>query len=290
MFVPLSPSYNVNRRCNETMEIIGSPRQQKTSKEEEVCDDKQQRKENNKTSSLNHNQNSKREDSPSSNNVENDNKEESLNHTQNGGCAGSPSSNEVKNNKEENLHIQNGGCDGSPSCSNEEENPSFDLLAAEETVNYSSNRSVPELIEYYEDSCVVDEFDPREVTLSESPTKGAAPKSPRFVVLNCREHELPAHQRRSIDELSTITISYDWKDVSQLKATEEPEDTTVIVPTSIQILTNIELRERLLGYGEKPGPISESTKKVYQRHLARIEASAGAGGGSGNQKNKEVSS
>lgn len=192
----------------------------------------------------------------------------------------SPSSNGTGNHDKLD-HIPAAGSVGSPS-SNDEAG-TIDLLA-EETVNYSNNKSVSELIEYYEDNYIVQEFDPKEETLSESPTKGP-PKSPsRFVVLNCRDHDLPVHQRRSIDELTTITISYDWKDISQLKATEESEETAVIVSTSIQALTNGELRERLISHGETPGPISESTKKVYQRYLARLEAN----GGKMSDKNKEV--
>lgn len=157
----------------------------------------------------------------------------------------------------------------------DEEN-GIDLLT-EDTVNYSNNRSVLELIDYYEDRDNIEstetpgeEFNTKEETISESPTK--QPKScSHFVVLDCRQDELSVNHRRSIDELSTITVSYDWKDVSQLKATEEVEDCTTSVPASIQALTNIELRDRLVGLGENPGPISASTRKVYQKHLVRLE-------------------
>ena len=92
-------------------------------------------------------------------------------------------------------------------------------------------------------------------------------------MINCREEEISQHQRRSLDELSSITVSYDWKDVSQLmKVTLDSSDTTVEIPPSVLALTNMELKDRLISLGEKPGPISDTTRRVYQKHLVKIES------------------
>jgi len=153
-------------------------------------------------------------------------------------------------------------------------------LATEDTVNYSNdnnNTSVSRLIEYFEENdehCGGERFgalSSHDVTLAESPSK-VLNKSSHFVMINCREGEISQHQRRSLDELSSITVSYDWKDVSQLRrVTLESTETTVEIPPSILALTNMELKDRLMSLGEKPGPISDTTRRVYQKHLVKIE-------------------
>ena len=129
-------------------------------------------------------------------------------------------------------------------------------LAQEATVNYSENSwDISKLIDYYEDK-TQSEFNPNQSILAESPSK--ALKSSHFVMINCRE-SFPHHQRRSLDELSSITVSYDWKDVSQMTATQELEENIIEVSPSILALTNMELKDRLISLGEKPGPISDTT-------------------------------
>lgn len=113
------------------------------------------------------------------------------------------------------------------------------------------------------------DFNPNQTILSESPTKSL--KSTHFVMINCRD-SVPKHQRRSLDELSSITVSYDWKDVSQLTATHELENTVIEVPPTVLALTNMELKDRLVSLGERPGPISDTTRRVYQKHLVRTMA------------------
>ncbi|XP_066930463.1 ankyrin repeat and LEM domain-containing protein 1-like isoform X2 [Clytia hemisphaerica] len=158
-------------------------------------------------------------------------------------------------------------------------------LAQEATVNYSGENSwdISKLIDYYEDQTKSDEFNPNQSILAESPSKTL--KSSHFVIINCRE-SVPNHQRRSIDELSSITVSYDWKDVSQMTATQELDENIVEVSPSVLALTNMELKDQLISLGEKPGPISDTTRRVYQKHLVRIQQ-ASTTGSHGDQKSKK---
>ena len=84
------------------------------------------------------------------------------------------------------------------------------------------------------------------------------------------DNELSKKRRRSIKELNTVNIDYDWMDVSHLTATEE-SDSSITVPLSILTLSNEQLRSRLIKLGECPGPISEYTRCVYQKYVAKIE-------------------
>lgn len=67
-----------------------------------------------------------------------------------------------------------------------------------------------------------------------------------------------------------VTVEFDWKDVSLIDSTNT--DHSVIVPDELKALDTEELKQRLVKAGEKPGPITENTKNIYIKHLARIEA------------------
>ena len=67
-----------------------------------------------------------------------------------------------------------------------------------------------------------------------------------------------------------VTFEYDWKDVSLMESTSTEH--SIVVPEEIKLLPVEELRQRLVKAGEKPGPITDNTRNVYMKHLARIEA------------------
>ncbi len=46
----------------------------------------------------------------------------------------------------------------------------------------------------------------------------------------------------------------------------------VVIPPSILRLTNVQLRERLKGLGESPGPVTEHTRQPYLLYLAKLES------------------
>ena len=132
------------------------------------------------------------------------------------------------------------------------------------------------------------DFNPNQSNLSQSSPSKSPLKSSHFVMINCRQSVPNHHQRRSLDELSSITVSYDWKDVSQLPATQELDDTIVEVPPAVLSLTNMELKDRLVSLGERPGPVSDTTRRVYQKHLVRLMAST-TSSTSSDQKQKVLS-
>lgn len=76
------------------------------------------------------------------------------------------------------------------------------------------------------------------------------------------------------EELPNVTVEYDWKDISGIVSENELEE-TIIVPGSILSMSDVELRARLKSFGESPGPISDITRKLYQKHLVRIEKNNG---------------
>ena len=98
----------------------------------------------------------------------------------------------------------------------------------------SLNFSIPNFLRY--DFPAGSDFNPNQSNLSQSSPSKSPSKSSHFVMINCRR-SIPSHQqRRSLDELSTITVSYDWKDVSQLTATHELGDTIVEVSWVLKII------------------------------------------------------
>lgn len=44
------------------------------------------------------------------------------------------------------------------------------------------------------------------------------------------------------------------------------------VPEEVLRLSDLELREKLVSLGEKPGPVNGTTRKAYQNYLAKIMA------------------
>ena len=67
-----------------------------------------------------------------------------------------------------------------------------------------------------------------------------------------------------------VTVDFDWKDVSLVDSTNT--ENSVVVPDEIKALTSDDLKQRLVKAGEKPGPITEGTKNIYIKHLAKVEA------------------
>ena len=82
------------------------------------------------------------------------------------------------------------------------------------------------------------------------------------------EHEQCHEDENS--QFRDVTIDYDWKDVSLVESTD-PEF-AVLVPEELQALDCEKLKDRLVKAGECPGPITENTKNIYVKHLAKIEA------------------
>lgn len=164
-------------------------------------------------------------------------------------------------------------------------------LEAEATVDYSNSSThdkskVPNLVQYYEDRneakaegkvyCTVQQKNKSFDEVDGLNTSGRLVK--KFVTFfDCTkedtldEFETIEKRLESMRELSDVTIDYDWKDVSQSNATIESRDSIIIVPPAIADMTNDELRSRLRQIGENPGPISGTTRNIYERHLVKLE-------------------
>ena len=147
-------------------------------------------------------------------------------------------------------------------------------LDNEATIDYSNssqNKSnVSQLVEYYEGQNDEEDMkESKEDIKSVSPIKVIGKKLSEFTDEdNC---EMTDQRRLSMQEYSDVTVDYDWKDVSQVPATEETDESMVVVSSSIYALSNADLRQRLMKVGEIPGPISDTTRTVYQRYLAKVE-------------------
>lgn len=151
-------------------------------------------------------------------------------------------------------------------------------MAAEATVDYSSgNKSVSQLVEYYENPHEddMDKMEEEKPCWNESPNKKLDRSIFEVVDLNDDtfkdDDDVTKKRRQSMLDFSGITVDYDWKDVSQINGTVEAEESLIKVPDNILTLSPVELRGRLLKLGENVGPITPSTKSLYQRHLTRLE-------------------
>lgn len=151
-------------------------------------------------------------------------------------------------------------------------------MAAEATVDYSSgNKSVSQLVEYYENPHEddMDKMEEEKPCWNESPNKKLDRSIFEVVDLNDDtfkdDDDVTKKRRQSMLDFSDITVDYDWKDVSQINGTVEAEESLIKVPDNILTLSPVELRGRLLKLGENVGPITPSTKSLYQRHLTRLE-------------------
>ncbi|XP_057309067.1 ankyrin repeat and LEM domain-containing protein 1-like [Hydractinia symbiolongicarpus] len=151
-------------------------------------------------------------------------------------------------------------------------------MAAEATVDYSNgNKSVSQLVEYYENphEDKLDIMEEEKPCCHESPNKKLDRSIFEVVDLNDDTFkdgdDVTKKRRQSMLDFSGITVDYDWKDVSQINATVEAEEYLLKVPDNILTLSPVELRARLLKLGENVGPITPSTKSLYQRHLTRLE-------------------
>ena len=164
-------------------------------------------------------------------------------------------------------------------------------LEAEATIDYSNSSThdkcnVFNLVQYYEDRneakaegkvyCTVQQRNKSFDEVDGLNTSGRLVK--KFVTFfDCTkedtldEFETIEKRLESMRELSDVTIDYDWKDVSQSNATIESRDSIIIVPPAIADMTNDELRSRLRQIGENPGPISGTTRNIYERHLVKLE-------------------
>lgn len=164
-------------------------------------------------------------------------------------------------------------------------------LEAEATVDYSNTSThdksnVSNLVQYYEDRneaksegkvyCTVQQRNKSFDEVDGLNTSGRLVK--KFVTFfDCTkedtldEFETIEKRLESMREFSDVTIDYDWKDVSQSNATIESRDSIIIVPQAIADMTNDELRSRLRQIGENPGPISGTTRNIYERHLVKLE-------------------
>ena len=64
-------------------------------------------------------------------------------------------------------------------------------------------------------------------------------------------------------------------------------DIQVSIPEKLRSLTEMELREKLLALGERPGPITPTTKVAYLAYLAKLEAGIQPSGNKGYKGEKE---
>lgn len=71
---------------------------------------------------------------------------------------------------------------------------------------------------------------------------------------------------------------------------EEVCDSQVTIPAEVSSLTNEELRKRLLDLGEKPGPVTDSTRAAYQIYLSKILSGSQTPAASKTQHNGMTSS
>ena len=74
------------------------------------------------------------------------------------------------------------------------------------------------------------------------------------------------------------------KNISKAAAPTSPSPNSSMcesVPEEILRLSNLELRQKLVSLGEKPGLVNKTTREAYQKYLARIEAKVQPAGNKG---------
>lgn len=49
------------------------------------------------------------------------------------------------------------------------------------------------------------------------------------------------------------------------------DEKNIVIPADIQLLTNVQLRDRLISLKEQPGPINEFTRTAYLVYLTKLE-------------------
>lgn len=81
--------------------------------------------------------------------------------------------------------------------------------------------------------------------------------------------------------LSNMKLNKKSSSAKTLTTTGKVMLSEVMVPQRILKLSNLELREKLLTLGERPGPINEVTRSAYQSYLAKIQAGIQPSGNSG---------
>ena len=62
------------------------------------------------------------------------------------------------------------------------------------------------------------------------------------------------------------TVIYDWRDVSV--ASDEKDES---VPKSCHLLTNDEIRKKMISLRQDPSPINSTTKRLYSKKLWKLE-------------------
>jgi len=65
------------------------------------------------------------------------------------------------------------------------------------------------------------------------------------------------------------TFLCDWKSGSEM---DSDTDVDVTVPASVKAMSAVELRARLAKFGESPGPIVDSTRRLHELRLSRLLA------------------
>ena len=92
------------------------------------------------------------------------------------------------------------------------------------------------------------------------------------------------HQSRQVGSSSHAASTHQS---GQASSTPSPLDCSfaadiqVCIPEKLRSLTESELRERLVALGERPGPITPSTKVAYLAYLAKLEAGVQPAGNKG---------
>ncbi|XP_035666475.1 uncharacterized protein LOC118409514 [Branchiostoma floridae] len=83
-----------------------------------------------------------------------------------------------------------------------------------------------------------------------------------------------SHYSTALEDQSTVscedTILYDWKAYFAVESEVESEAEVVHIPPEFQQLSDQQLRERLEALGELPGPITNSTRRLYLLHLVKL--------------------
>lgn len=98
------------------------------------------------------------------------------------------------------------------------------------------------------------------------------------------------HQSRQTGSSSLVASTHQS---GQTSSTPSPLDCSfaadirVQIPDKLRSLTESELRERLVSLGERPGPITPSTKVAYLAYLAKLEAGVQPAGNKGYKGEKD---
>ncbi|CAH1254153.1 ANKLE1 [Branchiostoma lanceolatum] len=83
-----------------------------------------------------------------------------------------------------------------------------------------------------------------------------------------------SHYSTALEDQSTLscedTILYDWKAYFAAESEAESEAEVVHIPAELQRLSDQQLRVRLEALGELPGPITNSTRRLYLLHLVKL--------------------